>query len=371
MTETEEHSAGHFEVIANDKGIRFHKPAGDVLHDPVIEPQLPGCNEVLLGLPFGECGGVRMANQLIRTISDGSRAVYGNHEPTHGADSTAEFKRLGARFDLPPEEIPAGSTYVISAHGAAPEISRRATERHLRVLVVTCPLVRKTHLAVEKAAEEEDTIVAYISFGDSSHPELQGVIGLAEETGVPLTVISSPEDADELMGRLDSEVKVTVVGQTTNNSDEAQELAGYVGKLGAQGGIEVSREDANDVCHTVRDRQSSTRQIVRLGVDSLVVVGSVNSKNTLSLAKVAAAEALKTGSPLDIYLVNSWQQLPHLEGRVGVVSGASTLAENVEGVVARLNSPGETIQVGEDTDRGRMFKPSHPATREIISGLAS
>ncbi len=376
MAETVATTAGQPEFVTDNETVRFHKPSGDVLHDPNIVPQEPGCDEVLLGLPSGECRGVKAANLFIRGLGESGVKVYGNHEPTHGADSTAEVKQLGAEFDLLPEEIPAGSTYVISAHGASPETTKRAVEQGLEVYDVTCPLVSKTHLAVQKAAREGNSTVAYISFGNAEHPEVQGIIGEAEAVDVPLTIVGNQADADELIAKLASledKMKVWVVGQTTNNSDEAQELAGYIHGRGAQSGIEVTREDAKDVCHTVRDRQRSVQEMVQKGVNNLVVVGSVKSKNTKSLVEVAKKQALELAHSLDIYLVNSWRQLPRLAGRVGVISGASTLAKNVEGVVTYLNSPKPPVMVGIDSDKDRIFMPTDQRTRQRLGelGIAS
>lgn len=370
-TEADIETTDQPEIITYGEGTRFYKPAGDVLHDPNVLPQNPGCEEVLLGLPYGECGGVKMTVEIVRIKSQDGK-VYGNHEPTHGADSTNDSKVRGAEFGVEPEELSPGSIYVISAHGAAPSVVERATQRKLEIYKGVCPLVERIHRIVDEVVRrgDPDELIAYISFGKPDHPEVVGVKGAAEEGGKPFEIISGPEDADALIARLDAKAKVVVVGQTTNNSDLAGELALRIYEEGKKKGIEVSRQDSRDVCHTVRDRQNSTREIIQRGINKVVVVGSVNSKNTLSLAKVAAQEANLLGQPLEVWLVNSWSQLPSLEGPVGVVSGASTRAANVDGVINRLNSAQPTILVGEDTDRGVTFKPSDPAARQLFEGLA-
>jgi 4-hydroxy-3-methylbut-2-en-1-yl diphosphate reductase len=350
-------------------GVQLWRPESDLLHDPNVVPQEPGCRQVLVGLPLGECGGVAMANKVI--VELGSRSpqrLYGNHPPTHGADSTADFVGMGARFGIAPADISPGQPYVISAHGAAPSVAREAKASGLQVFDVTCPLVYRTHEAIKRVAEVAGGRVAYISFGKPDHPELVGAAGVAAEHEIPFDVIGNREHVDALATSAQPGETIVVVGQTTNNSDQAGELAEYLAAQAAQRGITVGRAASRDVCHTVRDRQESTRLIVARRVGSLVVVGSVNSKNTESLAKVGAEEAQRSGRPLDIYLVNSWGQLPILGGDVGVVSGASTRAQNVHGVTTRLAPRHGVTEVGVDTDKGITFLPVDAKTRALISG---
>ncbi|MET0779412.1 MAG: hypothetical protein ABWY71_01115 [Candidatus Saccharimonadales bacterium] len=361
-----------FTATAYGHDIAVFRPENDMLHTSPVEPQAVGCDEVLEGWPRGECGGVQMANQVIEAVSRGGDPVFGNHEPTHGADSTAAFTAMGARFDRKPAEIPVGSTYIISAHGAAPGVTEAATERGLNVLDVTCPLVTRTHVAIERAARESgpDTpaAIAYISLGSSpTHPELVGAAGLAEARKVPFHIVSNEEDATRLLQGINPATRLVIVGQTTNNSDAADELIGHIRSAAQEHGVTVGRQNLHDVCHTVRDRQRSVRAIVGERVGTLIVVGSVNSKNTKSLATVAALEARLAEHPMVVYLVNSWGQLPDLGGRVGLVSGASTRAQNVDGVITRLNPRLGVRKVGEDTDKGIVFSPIHAATRAILN----
>lgn len=366
------HTFQELSLVDISPGIRLWQPPVDVLHDPAVEPQNPGCDQVLLGLPLGECGGVRMANQVIGALSVRG-SVYGNHEPTHGADATQQFIRQGARFDLTPEEIAAKSphaTYVISAHGAAPNDITRAEAAGLDIYNVTCPLVDRTHNVIKRAAEDPRNVVAYLSFGKRDHPEIVASAGLADELEVPFHVVSNTEDIDTMLSAMGKRNSIIIAGQTTNNSDDAQKLASLIDARATAQGFFVARTNAKDVCHTVRDRQTTTREIIAQGVGTLVVVGSVNSKNTMSLAKVAAQESAARRHAVELYLVNSWLQLPNITGRVGVVSGASTLDQNVHGVVTRLNPSLGVKEVGIDTDKDIVFKPIDQKTRKVMDEQA-
>jgi 4-hydroxy-3-methylbut-2-en-1-yl diphosphate reductase len=53
----------------------------------------------------------------------------------------AQLEKEGAVFTDSLEDIPNGSTVLIPAHGAAPEVRDEATGRGLAVIDATCPLV--------------------------------------------------------------------------------------------------------------------------------------------------------------------------------------------------------------------------------------
>lgn len=358
-------------------GIHLYQPAnGDVLHDPNVIPQELPSEQVLLGQPFGECGGVKMANKVFELLSASGIIVYANHAPTHGADATKKFKDLGSQFGTPVAEIAPGEIFVISAHGAPPSVKREAEENGLRTFDVTCPLVERTHNPVRRAAEVEGGHVIYISFGKRDHPELVGTQGLAQEMKVPFSVVADQNEVDDLLLNLalqENLPRLVIVGQTTNNSEDANKLAEHIQSSAGLRGIGVERDGSHDVCHTVHDRQAATREIILAhGVGTLIVAGSINSKNTLSLAKVAAQAAASMRHPLDILLTNSWVQLPsQLSGKIGLVSGASTKAANVKGIIERLAPEKGVELVGKDSDKGIIFRPIDKNTQELLDRVTS
>jgi 4-hydroxy-3-methylbut-2-enyl diphosphate reductase len=86
--------------------------------------------------------------------------------------------------------------------------------------------------------------------------------------------------------------------------------------------------------------------------DAVVVIGSANSSNTVSLTHVAAA----AGCPR-VLRVNSAVELPDdLFGVVGVTAGASAPEWLVEEVLARLSPAGGTENL-PTTDEDEYFPP--------------
>lgn len=360
----------------HDRGVNIYIPEIDVRHIEPVAPQAAGADRVYLAQPFGPCGGVRMANQVLSALSDKFPGrVVGNHVPVHNIDFAAEHTARGIEFDVSPEQLEPETVYFLSAHGTAPAVIETARSRGADIYNSVCPLVEHTFSTIREAGTKEASVV-YISFGSEQHPEVRGAVGEAEAAEVPIRIIHNLEDIeavfqDELIRGRD---KVVVVSQTTNNADEASQLARAVRTYAADNlpQTQVVFND-KDVCRTVRDRQSSVVELVERGVDVVVVVGSVNSKNTHSLTKTAAKSAqrlLEAGlrdRPLSICQVNSWTQLPHLEGTVGVCSGASAPTPNVEGIVEYLNPTGEVELVGKDSDRNRVFRPVDPKLREVMN----
>lgn len=337
---------------------------------------------VYAGLESGQCGGVKATLLGVEALQGVHETpVFVNATPTNGADSNERFRRAGVRMSVPLEEIHEGDVAYVSAHGN-PSFLRRARELGATVYDGTCIFVDKTHREVESVAEDAEREgspmgIIYLSLeGRDSHPELVGTRTHAEELGLGVVVIKTPEDIENLLHPDSPAAEWTaarIVSQTTNDAVIAERVAGEIRRkiVDSDLGVDMSRYDYNsdDVCRTVSDRQEAVRIMVAAkGIETLVVVGSLFSKNTMNLIKVAkmtAQEASRTGLPIGlkrIVLVNSHGQLPEdLEGLVGVASGASTEDANVDAVVKFMNA-GEPEMIGE-SDKVRLGRTVFPPVK--------
>ncbi len=374
---TEQNSEFPFDIRHMEDGLvtRFTAQA-NIPHDPDIQPQIEGVESVMIGLPYGYCGGVRMAlaATLAARKSNPNVRVGVNQPPVHNDDALKPLRDAGVETDSDLTGLSPGDIGIYSAHGSDARSRAEAGRRGLIVYDAACPFVTKTHHEIQRAAEKGSAVV-YISFSSPGHPEAVAAKAAAEIAGTPLVFMSQESDISEILNS--EEVKrhgrISVVGQTTNNSGRSEELADSLQARAAKKGLEiVNPYRVTDVCNTVRDRIMSAVSLVRLGLRSVVVVGSVKSQNTSEIADAAqlqAIERVRQRGPNDtceIYIVNSWLQLPKLKGIVGVVSGASTPSENVEGIAEYLNPRSPVVYVGEDTDRGRTFQPSDPKLRRLM-----
>src|SRR3989449_11772786 len=95
--------------------------------------------------------------------------LYVYHEIVHNRYVVERFRSRGVVFVDHIDEIPTGSTVLYSAHGVAPGIRNASTERRLRAIDATCPLVTKVHLEALRFSREGYTIVL---IGHEGHDEV-------------------------------------------------------------------------------------------------------------------------------------------------------------------------------------------------------
>lgn len=402
-------SVGSLLFKIGDVNLSVEQAIGDTLHVECLESLPVGQVEsVVRSAESGPCGGVKMTLigmvGIMGAYSGPDKHISVNAPPTNGADSNEMFKGQGIQIGKRPEELDSEEdVYIISAHGN-PRDLHAAEDKGVTVFDTTCPFVMRTHdeiRGVKKRIDQEKAVgepipsgIVYLSIdGKADHPERVGAKWLAEDLGLPFLEVEKPDQVLEVINEaLKKSIKrLRVISQTTNNSEEALRLERSITKTAEEidENLDVGKTfpfNVRDVCGTVRDRQNATREMVGSGeVDVLVIVGSVKSKNTKSLVHVALDEATQTiGSGKElaikrIIMVNSWQQLPlDIEGRVGIVSGASTLDANINGVIARLGYDPEGISLVGESDsirrQGSPFLPINrfkPAQQEIAHMIRS
>lgn len=115
----------------------------------------------------------------------------------------------------------------------------------------------------------------------------------------------------------------------------------------------------SDLCYATTNRQAALRAVAGR-CDSVVVIGSANSSNTISLTRVAASAGAGR-----VLRVNSADELPDdLAGVVGVTAGASAPEWLVDDVVRRL-APRRGIEVVPAVEEEEYFPPP-PELRDLL-----
>src|SRR5579859_274506 len=110
--------------------------------------------------PRGFCAGVVRAVDIVELALEAYGApVYVHHEIVHNRYVVEQLRQRGAIFVETIGEVPKEAVLVFSAHGVPPRVREEATERNLRVIDATCPLVTKVHLEARKFAREERTLI--------------------------------------------------------------------------------------------------------------------------------------------------------------------------------------------------------------------
>jgi len=273
---------------------------------------------VLLASPRGYCAGVERAVDTVEALLDlYGPPVYVRKQIVHNAHVVRDLETRGAIFVEDEREVPEGQTLVLSAHGVAPEVYRRAQARGLNTIDATCPLVTKVHVQARRYAADGYTILL---IGHAGHEEVVGTTGEAPESTI---LIESVEDAERL--ELPADAKVAYITQTTLSVDETGAIITALRRRFP----EIHAPKKEDICYATSNRQWAVKDLLD-EVDLLLVIGSRNSSNSNRLVEVAraggvAAHLIDDETDID----SAW-----LDGveTVGITSGASAPEKLVDRV---------------------------------------
>jgi 4-hydroxy-3-methylbut-2-enyl diphosphate reductase len=284
--------------------------------------------KVLLAAPRGYCAGVDRAVETVEVaLKRYGAPIYVRKQIVHNLHVVRDLERKGAIFVEELSEVPSGATAILSAHGVAPQVYAEASERGLRVVDATCPLVTKVHIEARKFAREGYDIVL---IGHEGHEEVVGTMG---EAPASITLIGSPSDVASLPAS--SSEKVAYLSQTTLSVDETNEVIGALRSRYPQ----IEGPPREDICYATQNRQGAVKELARRS-DLVLVIGSDNSSNSKRLAEVAQSLGARS------YLIDDESEIDEawLEGvsTVGITSGASAPEWLVDRVVGWFRERGAT-----------------------------
>jgi 4-hydroxy-3-methylbut-2-enyl diphosphate reductase len=282
---------------------------------------------VVVAAPRGYCAGVdRAVITVERALDLYGPPVYVRKQIVHNRHVVEDLEARGAIFVEELTEVPEGATVVFSAHGVSPAVHVEATERNLKTIDATCPLVTKVHNEAKRFAAQGLQILL---IGHAGHEEVEGTTGEAPEH---ITLVQHPDDVASV--ELKDPSRVAWLSQTTLSVDETwTTVSALREKFPA-----LEDPPSDDICYATQNRQSAVKQIA-VHSDLVIVVGSQNSSNSVRLVEVA----LEAGAKASYRVDNAGEIDPAwLVGvdSVGVTSGASVPDELVQGVLAFLVSEG-------------------------------
>src|SRR5919107_4668943 len=160
---------------------------------PALAPEQADRRSVLLAAPRGYCAGVDRAVITVEKALDLYGApVYVRKQIVHNRHVVAGLEQRGAVFVEELDEVPAGATVVFSAHGVSPQVHAEASERGLKTIDATCPLVTKVHHEARRFAGDDYDILL---IGHAGHEEVEGTSGEAPEH---IQLVERPVDVDHV-----------------------------------------------------------------------------------------------------------------------------------------------------------------------------
>ena len=296
-----------------------------------------GTRTILLASPRSFCAGVERAIEIVEVLLEQRRPpVYVRKQIVHNKHVVADLESRGAVFVEELNEVPDGATVVFSAHGVAPAVRAEGERRGLDVVDATCPLVTKVHAEARRYAARGDTVVL---IGHAGHEEVEGTMGEAPEQTV---LVESVEDIAAL--DVEDPARVSYLTQTTLAVDETTAILDALRNKFAG----LRGPDSADICYATTNRQEALGALSE-EADLVLVVGSVNSSNSVRLVELAE----RRGTPA--YLIDdaSGVREEWLAGVevIGLTAGASAPPRLVEGVIAAIRERGPVEVIEREVAR--------------------
>ena len=274
--------------------------------------------EVKVAKTAGFCFGVeRAVEHVYEQIQKGQPPIYTLGPIIHNEEVVKDLEKKGVKV-LPDidclRELNEG-TVIIRSHGVGKAIYDRIKQQGLCLVDATCPFVKKIHRIVQ---EQNQLGRRIIIIGDSSHPEVEGIQGWADERTL---VVKNEKELNDLPDL--RKEKLCIVSQTTFNYNKFKELVEKFSEKGYD--ILV----LNTICNATQERQIEAGRIASQ-VDAMIVVGGKSSSNTRKLYEICRKECkntyyIQTLGDFDPESVSSVRS-------VGITAGASTPKNIIEEV---------------------------------------
>ena len=295
--------------------------------------------KVLLAAPRGYCAGVDRAVITVEKALDLYGApVYVRKEIVHNKHVVSTLEARGAIFVSETDEVPEGALVIFSAHGVSPAVHAAAASRNLKTIDATCPLVTKVHHEVKRFASEDYDILL---IGHHGHEEVEGTAGEAPDN------VHVIDTADEIANiTLREGKKLIWLSQTTLSVDETIKTVRALKEKFP----EIVDPPSDDICYATQNRQTAIKEIAP-NADLVLVVGSVNSSNSVRLVEVSLEYGAKAAYLIDYAAEVKEEWFEGVE-TIGVSSGASVpeiLVKDLLKVLAeRGYSDVETVTASEE-----------------------
>ena len=283
---------------------------------------------VLVAAPRSFCAGVVRAIDIVeKLLEQHGPPVYVRHEIVHNVHVVRDLEARGAVFVESEDEVPEGELIVLSAHGVAPRVYEKCTERGLKVVDAVCPLVSKVHAEARRYSGRGLKIALV---GHAGHVEVEGTMGEAPQS---IVLVETPEDARNL--EVEEGEQVAYITQTTLSLDDTADVVDTLRERFP----DLVGPPSADICYATQNRQDAVKRICEEAT-LVLVVGSRTSSNANRLVEVARDRGV------DAYLIDDETDLDPawLGGHetVGLTAGASSPELLVDHVFERLAELGFT-----------------------------
>lgn len=265
----------------------------------------------------GFCGGVIRAITRAEDYLSDHGVLYSLGAIVHNEAELSRLREKGLVTVNSLEEVPAGGTVLIRAHGEPPSTYEAASARNLSLIDCSCPVVLQLQRSIREAyarLHAQGQSGKVIIFGRVGHAEVLGLLG---QVGGDALVVENLEMLEEALGsgRIDIGQPVEIFSQTTKSPSEYSEICEYLQSRGASLTIHKT------ICGQVASRHEKLADFARAH-DVILFVSGKSSSNGKVLSDLCRSVNPKT------YLIGTAAevQAKWLEGAssVGVCGATST-----------------------------------------------
>lgn len=272
--------------------------------------------EIVIGKTAGFCAGVNYAVKMAEENIKNEK-IYCLGELVHNGQVINKLEKKGMITVDNIEKVPNNSKVIFRAHGEPEIIYKKAKEKGLEIIDLTCGRVKLIHDKVQKEKDKSFIIIV----GKAKHPEVIGIKGFAGENSY---IIENEDDILDAYMKYEKNKtgRVFVVSQTTFSSEKFDKLRKEIETNFIEADVIVDKT----ICDATEKRQKETREIAK-DFHTMIIIGGKNSSNTRELVNVAKEECE------NVYSIETVEELKKIDfsniDKVGIMAGASTPKESI------------------------------------------
>ncbi len=278
---------------------------------------------VTIARSAGFCMGVSLAlGKLDRALlkQNSGDSIFTLGPIIHNPQVQQRYKKKGVQLAHALDDIPAGSTVVIRAHGIPKDEEDRLRAKQVSIIDATCPKVKKAQLIIEEQSKSGKTMLL---FGEADHPEVKGLLSYSTRSFVF-------ESLDHLKQQKISPGTYFLAAQTTQDRNEFYAIEAYLKEK-----ICPSLIALDTICDATKNRQEEVIQLAEK-MQCVIVVGGKSSGNTRRLAEIASTRAatvfhVETAADLPLAEIKNYSQ-------IGITAGASTPQDIVDKIRQQIET---------------------------------
>ncbi|MBR1944170.1 MAG: 4-hydroxy-3-methylbut-2-enyl diphosphate reductase [Alphaproteobacteria bacterium] len=284
--------------------------------------------------PRGYCFGVKRAVDMVNQIMKLYGSVYIIEDIIHNKLFIDNILKSGVIKVNSLDEVPDGAAVMFSAHGVSPNMANKAEERDITVIDATCPVVKELQMKVQEKSEAGYSIII---IGNRAHQEVVALLGYVKNDNV--YVVNSEMDIDLLPNLVNK--KVIYFTQTSMYPGDIKPIIDAL-KLkipnieACNSIIQEPFNIAHNICKDTLDRQEAIK-LVSDKIDLLIVIGSEDSSNALSLVSAGIDSGIKKIIRIDSQEELNDDVFSEVEN-IAIISATSVAIEIVNSVVEYIKS---------------------------------